>query len=192
MATDSFDRVTRPGDQVPLLVCVASDPDLLNLIRRFCSTLPCRTHTTDSAEEALALIGSTQVSLAMADQRLTTMSGSQFLKEVALRSPATARVLLATFPEHQDLIENDEERLHGIIGKPWDGPSLRRTIVAILQWQEERRRMVTNPEATESYNTPTRSIRSFFTKAAPPGETRRLTQERTRRVPGSKKDSKRQ
>lgn len=124
--------------QNPVVVCVAVDSDLLNLIRRFCSTLPCQTHTTDSPEEALALLGTYRVSLMIADQRLKTISGTQLLKDVARRSPHTARVLLASYPENHDIIQTEEDRIHGIIGKPWDGPSLQRTIMAILRWQEDR------------------------------------------------------
>jgi DNA-binding NarL/FixJ family response regulator len=138
MTTEQVKAVEPTKVQNPVVVCVAEDGDLLNLIRRFCSTLPCQTHTTDSAEEALALLGSNRVSLLIADQRLKTMSGTQLLKDVARRSPHTARVLLASYPENHDIIQTEENRIHGIIGKPWDGPSLQRTIMAILRWQEDR------------------------------------------------------
>jgi response regulator RpfG family c-di-GMP phosphodiesterase len=93
------------------------------------------------------MVESSRVSLVMADQRLKTMSGTQFLREVAQRSPATARVLLASFPENHDILQSEDERIHGILGKPWDGPSLQRTILAILRWQEERVRLQADTES---------------------------------------------
>lgn len=141
MSTEWLGMSGGSAAQSPLVLCVARDADLLNLIRRYCSTLPCRTYTTESAEEALVMVGSSRVNLVMADQRLGTMSGIQLLKEVALRSPATARVLLASYPENHNILQGEEERIHGIIGKPWDGPSFQRTLLAILEWQEERARL---------------------------------------------------
>lgn len=179
MTTVSVGNSTQGGAPLPVVVCVAADWDLLTLLRFFCSTLPCRTHATDSAEEALRLIGSTPVSLVLADQRLKSMSGGPFLKEVARRSPLTVRVLLASIHEEQDFHENDQERTHVVINKPWHGPSFRRTILAILQWQEERRRMAQDPDSTPSYNTTTRSVRALSSPPGPADERRDATGDTT-------------
>lgn len=171
MSFETGKELPRSGAVHQLVVCVA-DPDLLNLIRRYCAGLPCQTQSTESPDEALDMLKSGRINLVLADQQLKTMTGTQLLKEVARRSPQTARVLLASYPENHDISENGEDRLHGIIGKPWDGPSLQRTILAILEWQGER----SLQDQTASYNTPTRSIRHLFGQA--PGEGRRSPQDR--------------
>ena len=177
MSYESGKELSRSGPVHQLLV-VVGDPDLMNLIRRYCAGLPCQTMSTESPDEALSMLGSSKISLVLADQHLRTMSGTQLLKEVARRSPLTARVLLASYPENHDIAENDGERLHGIIGKPWDGPSLQRTILAILEWQEERSRQPQKQDETPpSYNTPTRSIRHLFGHG--PAEGRRSAGDRT-------------
>lgn len=178
MSYESGKEMPRAGDVHQLVVCVA-DPDLLNLIRRYCVGLPCQTQSTESPEEALSMLSTRRISLVLADQHLKTMTGSQLLKEVARRSPQTARVLLSSYPENHDISENGDDRLHGIIGKPWDGPSLQRTILAILEWQGERSRRTVKDDPPASYNTPTRSIRHAFGHG--PGEGRRSSQDRSSR-----------
>ena len=140
MSTDSLSDEVRAQLKGHVVVCVAEDPDVLTVLRRCLGQLTCQTLATDNPEEALALISTNHVSLVLADQRLKAKSCQQFLKEVAERSPMTARVVLASYPETHDVIELEEETVHGLIGKPWDGPSLVRTIVVILRWQEERSR----------------------------------------------------
>ena len=123
-----------------VVVCVATDPDLLSTIRRLCSGLPCRTVVCERAEDALEMVGSTGVSLVVADERLGTMSGSRLLREVSRRSPLTARLLLASETGVRDP-HLEEERPHGVIPNTWNSDSLRRSALAILKWQEERRSM---------------------------------------------------
>jgi|SRR5688572_12462202 len=176
MTYESGHESARAGSH-QLVVCV-SDPDLLNLVRRYCAALPCQTHSTESPDEALSMLDNGRINLVLADQHLKIMSGTALLKEVARRSPLTARVLLASFPENHDISENEDERLHGIIGKPWDGPSFQRTILAILEWQQERSRLAGKGyEAPSTYSTPTRSIRNLFSAH---GENRRRAGRPTR------------
>ncbi len=121
-----------------VMVCVACDTDSLEALSRLTRTMPCRVMMTNQPSEALRWVESSKVSLVLADQWLKDMSGSRLLTEVARRSPGTARFLLAATPETPDQISNDETTVHGVIGKPWDGSALKRTILAILRWQEER------------------------------------------------------
>jgi DNA-binding NtrC family response regulator len=184
MATESLESSGRPSEPFPVVVCAAADPDTLSFVRHFCATLPCITFTTDNADEALRWIVSRQAGIVVADQRLKFTSGMLFLREVERESPATARVLLASYPEHQDLTVSIEERLHSVLWKPWDGPSFRRTILAILKCQEERRRMSGDPNFS---GTPTRSRRGFFSAGTPAYDSRRRTGDRSRPTPASRK-----
>jgi DNA-binding NarL/FixJ family response regulator len=123
-----------------VVVGVAGDPEVAGTIRRFCATLPCRVFIVDTPREALELVASTGISLVVADERLGSMTGSRLLREVARKSPSTARLLLASRPGAFDEPQADEERPHGVIAKSADPASLRRTVLAILRWQEERSR----------------------------------------------------
>jgi DNA-binding NtrC family response regulator len=139
MSIESLNDDGRSHINQPVVLCVATDPDLRELVRQYCSTLPCRVLTSDRYEEAVAIVESSRISLVLADHRLNLLSGTQLLKDVARRSPATARVLLGPHQEQPEALQDTEDTVHGIIGT-WDGPSLQRTIMAILRWQEERSR----------------------------------------------------
>ena len=121
-----------------IMVCVAADPESSDALSRVTRTMPCRVQMTSDPQEALGWVEKSPVALVLADQWLKDMSGSRFLKEVYRRSRGTARFLLASKPETQDQVAGEETTVHGVIGKPCDGSSLRRTILAILKWQEER------------------------------------------------------
>ena len=121
-----------------VMICVGADADALESLSRVARTIPCRVLFTEQAKEVLLWVDTTRVSLILCDQWLKDMSGSRLLAEVARRSPGTARFLLAATPESRDRIAGDGATVHGVIGKPWDGAALKRTILAILRWQEER------------------------------------------------------
>jgi DNA-binding NtrC family response regulator len=148
MSNEALNIDGRSPINQPVVLCVATDPDLREIVRQYCSSLPCRILTSDKYEEALAMVDAHRVNLVLADHRLNMLSGTQFLKDVARRSPATARVLLGPHEEHPEALQDSEDTVHGIIGT-WDGPSLQRTIMAILRWQEERIRAAT-PELTRT------------------------------------------
>jgi response regulator RpfG family c-di-GMP phosphodiesterase len=121
-----------------IMVCVAMDTESLESLSRVTRTMPCRVLMTTQPEEALRWVDANHVSLVLTDQWLKDMSGSRLLKEVSRRCPTTARFLLAATPQSRDEISGDDTTVHGVIGKPWDGAALKRTILAILRWQEER------------------------------------------------------
>lgn len=121
-----------------VMICVAVDADSLEALSRVVRTLPCRVMMTNLPYEALKWIDDGPVSLVITDEWLKDMSGARLLTEVAGRSPETARFLLAATPDTRDQISGDATTVHGVIGKPWDGTALKRTILAILKWQEER------------------------------------------------------
>ena len=138
MMIESRGAVARLRIQQHVVVSVSDDPDVLAVLRRFLFPLTCQTHIVERPGEVFDLLASHQVSMVIADQRMKRASGHEILEEVARVSPLTARVLLAAYPESHDIIEASAETVHGVIGKPWDGKALQRTILAILQWQEER------------------------------------------------------
>ena len=121
-----------------IMVCVAGDTESLEALRHVTRALPCRVLMTRLAAEALLWVGWSRVCFVLADQWLQDMSGMQLLTEVARTSPTTARFLLASSPDSRDQVSNDGATVHGVIGKPWEAAALKRTLLAILRWQEER------------------------------------------------------
>jgi len=121
-----------------LVVFVDDDRETLEALRRLLRETLYRFWTTQDAHEALRWVGANDVSLVVSDQRMPVMSGTRLLNEVYRRSPATGRVLLTAYPQEKEISRALGEVVQGVIAKPWDGWSLKRTILALLRWREER------------------------------------------------------
>jgi response regulator RpfG family c-di-GMP phosphodiesterase len=123
-----------------VVLCVDDDLETLNALRRLMRDEPYRFLATDRPYEALAWVDANKVSLVISDHRMPEMMGTRLLQEVYKRSPATARFLLTAYQESQEVLEALGRTVQGVIAKPWDGQALKRTILAILRWQDERER----------------------------------------------------
>jgi len=121
-----------------LVAVVEDDPETLAALRRLLRDAPYRVMITDRPFQALEWLDTHRFSLVLADQRLRDKPGIQLLEEVHKRSPDTFRLILTSNPESGDIVEALGKTVQGVIAKPWDGTSLRRTLLAILQCQEER------------------------------------------------------
>ena len=120
------------------VLVVDDDTETLNALRRLLRDMPYKFLSTDRPYKALDWVGASNVSLVITDQRMPEMLGTRLLQEVARRSPATARFLLTGYYESQEVLEAVGRVVQGVITKPWDGQALKRTILAILRWQDER------------------------------------------------------
>lgn len=121
-----------------VVVCVEDDLETLDALRRLLRDVPYRIMITSRPFQALEWLETTRVSLVLSDHRLRDMPGTRLLEEVQKRSPDTFRLILTSNPEARDLVDALGKTVQGVIAKPWDGASLKRTILAILQCQEER------------------------------------------------------
>jgi DNA-binding NtrC family response regulator len=121
-----------------VVACVEDDAETLGTLRRLLRDAPYRVLITDRPYEALEWLETNRISLVVSDHRLRDMPGVQLLEEVRRRSPDTVRLILTSNPESREVVDALGKTVQGVIAKPWDGASLKRTILAILQCQEER------------------------------------------------------
>jgi PAS domain S-box-containing protein len=93
--------------------------------------------TAETTDKALALLSEQEISLIISDQKMPSMSGLDFLKEVQKRSPNTIRFLLTGVvdtEEIQDAINDD--LIFGHIVKPYKIAELRLTLIRALEHYE--------------------------------------------------------
>lgn len=85
---------SRPPAPIRILL-VDDDADLLfgmrNALRRF----PIEVHLANSAEDGFALLASREIDAVVTDERMPSMSGSEFLALVCERHPDTVRLMLS-------------------------------------------------------------------------------------------------
>ncbi|MBI3071149.1 MAG: response regulator [Deltaproteobacteria bacterium] len=136
-----------------VLFLVDDEPSILSALRREltrCSDHEC--HLFDSAEAALDALEETVPDAVISDQRMTGMSGSEFLAMVRNRYPGVVRVLTSAHATP----ENEGDTIaHFFLEKPWD----RARLVEMNETIEEIRRACERPIEVETEALPAARLR---------------------------------
>jgi diguanylate cyclase (GGDEF)-like protein len=82
------------GSQRSLLL-VDDDPDTLELLQSVLKGDGYDIHTAASAQQALDLLANTRIAVIVTDQRMTGMSGIEFLRRAKIMYPDTLRIVLS-------------------------------------------------------------------------------------------------
>src|SRR5262245_24877530 len=80
-----------------MVVLVDDEPAVLAALRRSLARERYLVLTTSRPHEALRWVEALDVSAVVSDERMPGMSGSELLRRVQDRSPATARIILTAF-----------------------------------------------------------------------------------------------
>ena len=93
--------------------------------------------TAGSGAEALELLAVHDVALIISDQRMPTMTGSEFLKRAAEMRPQTVRIMLTGYTDASALVEAiNSGVVYKYITKPWVNEELTQTVKRALQHYE--------------------------------------------------------
>jgi thioredoxin reductase (NADPH) len=115
----------------PVLLTVDDDPEVLRAIERDLRRQygeQYRVLRADSAASALTLLEQLKlrgdpVALMLADQRMPTMTGVEFLEQAMGVAPSAKRVLLTAYADTDAAITAiNKVRIHYYLMKPWDPP----------------------------------------------------------------------
>ena len=115
----------------PVLLTVDDDPEVLRAIERDLRRQygeHYRVLRADSAAGALTLLEQLKlrgdpVALMLADQRMPTMTGVEFLEQAMAVAPVAKRVLLTAYADTDAAISAiNKVRIHYYLMKPWDPP----------------------------------------------------------------------
>lgn len=93
--------------------------------------------TAASGSEALDLLAVHDVALIISDQRMPTMTGSEFLKQAAEMRPQTVRIMLTGYTDASALVDAiNSGVVYKYITKPWVNEELQQTVKRALQHYE--------------------------------------------------------
>ena len=94
-------------------------------------------HTASSADEAIKVLEVHDVALIISDQRMPSMTGSEFLKIAAEMRPQTVRIMLTGYTDANDLVEAiNSGVVYKYLTKPWMNDDLQMTVKRALQHYE--------------------------------------------------------
>ena len=117
-----------------VVICIDDDAPVLSAIRRLLRREPYEVITTLDPGEVIRLVGSRQVNLIIADQRMPQMLGTELLKTVRQRSPGTVCVILTGHADLSDIAgAMNEGAVDRLIRKPWDDTDFRKLIRDLLE-----------------------------------------------------------
>ena len=136
--TDITTEVTTPEQNLPVILCVDDEPNILSSLRRLFRHKGFQILVADSGKAGLAVLEAETVDLVISDMRMPEMNGAQFLEHVRQRWPDTVRLLLTGHSDVTAIIDAiNRGEIYRYITKPWDDND----IVLIVRQALERKAM---------------------------------------------------
>ncbi len=113
----------------PKILVVDDEPDNLDLLYRTFHR-EYKVLKAESGHEALTLLASEgEVAVIISDQRMPSMSGTEFLSLTATRYPDIIRIILTGYTDVEDLVEAiNSGKVFKYVTKPWDDEELKAVV----------------------------------------------------------------
>ena len=136
----TFDKL----DQTVLFV--DDEEDILKALKRSLRSEPYEQYYVQSAKEALELMAHHSIHVLVSDMRMTPMSGSELLENVATRYPEIVRMVISGWADADSILDAvNTGYIYRYIVKPWDTRELKITLRQALEMyrlQAERKEMI--------------------------------------------------
>lgn len=116
-----------PGgvDSQRVLLVVDDDPEVLAALGGLLRGTEIQALTTGRIDEAFDLLATHPVGVIVCDQRMPSMTGTEFLRRVRELHPHTVRIVLSSYVELNSVIDAvNRDAIYRFLTKPWDGETL--------------------------------------------------------------------
>lgn len=118
---------------------VDDEAGVLRSLKRLFRREPFDVLTASGGHEALDILAEKAAQVVVSDQRMTGMSGTEFLKSVRESYPNTVRCILSGYAETHAILEAiNEGNVYRFIAKPWSDDELLQAIRDCLEEYEAR------------------------------------------------------
>ena len=116
---------------------VDDEPSILTSIRRALRREGYTVLTAGTASEAFSLLATDAIQVVVTDQRMSGMSGTEFLSRVKNLYPETVRMVLSGYSEITAVTDAiNKGAVYRFLSKPWDDETLKREVFSALRyWQ---------------------------------------------------------
>lgn len=142
-------RLQRTGARLPLpmaatsaasdkvLLLVDDEPNILRALTRLLRRDGYRILTADTPEEALVLLAQHPVQVIVSDQRMPSMTGTEFFARVKDLYPKTVRLILSGYTDLKSVTDAiNHGAIYRFLTKPWDDEELRDQIAQAFRTSE--------------------------------------------------------
>ena len=108
-----------------VLLVVDDDPDVLSALDRLLHGTEIQALTTGRVDEAFDLLATHPVGVIVCDQRMPSMTGTEFLRRVRELHPHTVRIVLSNYVELNAVIDAvNRDAIYRFLTKPWNDQTL--------------------------------------------------------------------
>lgn len=124
----------REQREKPKLLVVDDEPDNLDLLyRTFYREF--KVLRAESGHAALDVLEEQpDIAVIISDQRMPGMSGTEFLRQTAVKHPNIIRIILTGYTDVENLVDAiNEGKVFKYVTKPWDGEDLRTVVMQALE-----------------------------------------------------------
>jgi len=116
------------GEEHTLLL-VDDEPSILNALKRVLRSEDYHVLVACSGEEGLEVLAQNKVQVVVSDQRMSSMSGIEFLSRVKELYPDTVRMVLSGYTDLETVTEAiNKGAIYHFLSKPWDDEILKEFI----------------------------------------------------------------
>ena len=116
------------------IMCVDDEENILRSLKRLLRNEGYRQLNASSGEEALRILKKNEVHLVICDQRMSRMSGTEFMAIVKDNYPDTIRVILSGYTEVDSITESiNKGHIYKFFLKPWNDQNLKLEIKQALE-----------------------------------------------------------
>ncbi len=121
------------SDRSMRVLCVDDERPVLRALTRLLQREPYDLITTDDPFEAIEWSRLCTIDLLIADQKMPTMTGTDFVRAVRHHSPETIFVLLTGYPDSHAVMAWRDREISRLVTKPWDDEGLKVLIRNLLR-----------------------------------------------------------
>jgi type II secretory ATPase GspE/PulE/Tfp pilus assembly ATPase PilB-like protein/FixJ family two-component response regulator len=133
---DDSEECNKEASQPPTyqILFVDDEQNVLKSMRRIFRQESYTIHTADSGEQALAIMDQETIQVVISDHRMPGMTGTDLLREVKKRYPATIRIMLTGYADVDAVMGAvNDGAVYKFITKPWNDDDLRLTVSLALE-----------------------------------------------------------
>jgi putative nucleotidyltransferase with HDIG domain len=125
-------------DHVPKIIVVDDEPHVLQALKRALNDFPGEVFTAMNAADALQVITSNQIDIAICDQRMPDLLGIDLLMRIKSVAPNTIRILMSAYSDIDVFVSAiNEGHIYYFISKPWDNVELIRIIEKAAAYKQD-------------------------------------------------------